>query len=205
MRETVARPPAATSGHAPAAQDHSSQDPGSGAAAPPADGQRPPGAGFSWPARVFFDDLDAMGMLHNARYLVLLERASSAFFEAGGWRWERDPALNPDQHYVVREQRIRYLDPVPGPGAVAVEMRVARLGETSVTFAFEVRSADGRRVHATAERVHVKLDPVTFRPVPWTPALRAQLTALAWPASQVSPPEPGRGPLLPMPPAGGPA
>ncbi len=105
---------------------------------------------------MFFDDLDAMGMLHNARCLVLLERASSAFSEAGGWRWERDPAVNPDQHYVVREQAIRYLEPVCGPGTVAVEMWVSRLGQTSVTFAFEVRSPDGRRVHATAERVHVK-------------------------------------------------
>ncbi|MGH3302050.1 MAG: acyl-CoA thioesterase [Streptosporangiaceae bacterium] len=205
MRETLVNTPGSLAGHAQAAQDQSSREAGSGAGASPADAQCPPGAGFSWPARVFFDDLDAMGMLHNARYLVLLERASSAFFEARGWRWERDPALNPDQHYVVREQTIRYLDPIPGPGEVTVEMRVARLGETSVTLAFEVRSADGRRVHATAERVHVKLDPVTFRPVPWTPRLRAQLAALAGPASQASPPESGRGPLLPVSPAGRPA
>ena len=138
---------------------------------------------------MFFDELDAMGMLHNTRYVALLERAFSAFFEASGWRWERDPARNPDQHYVVREQTIRYLEPVRGPGELSVVMWVARLGETSVTFGFEVRSGDGGRLHATAERVHVKLDPQAYRPVPWTARLHSQLTALMRPASLKGGPE----------------
>lgn len=146
-----------------------------------------------------------MGMLQNARYLVLMERASSALFEASGWRWERDPALNPDQHYVVREQTIRYLMPVFGLGLVAVEIWVARLGETSVTFSYAVRSPDGRRVHATAKRVHIKLDPVTFRPVVWTPRLRGLLTSLMRPASPADPPEPGRRRARPGPAVGSPA
>ena len=100
-----------------------------------------------------------MGMLHNARYLVLAERASSAFFEASGWRWERDVGLNPDQHYVVRERAVQYLEPVTGPCDIVVEMWVDRLGETSAAYGFEVRSADGARVHARLQRVHVKLDP----------------------------------------------
>jgi acyl-CoA thioester hydrolase len=138
--------------------------------------------GFAWRTRIFFDDLDAMGMLHNARYLVLAERASSAFFEASGWRWERDVGLNPDQHYVVREQAVQYLEPVTGPCGIVVEMWVDRLGETSAAYGFEVRSADRLRVHARLQRVHVKLDPASLRPAPWTPRLRGQLEALRRPA-----------------------
>lgn len=134
--------------------------------------------GFIWPARVYFDDLDAMGMLHNSRYLLLAERANSAFFEVNGWRWEADARLNPDQFYVVREQRARYLEPVYGPGDIAVEMWVARLGQSSTTYGFRVRSRDGVHVHADIRRVQVKLDPVTLRPVPWTPALRGLLQSL---------------------------
>lgn len=137
--------------------------------------------GFIWSSRVFFDDLDAMGMLHNSRYLLLAERANSAFFEANGWRWEADPRLNPDQFYVVREQWARYLKPVHGPGDVAVEMWIARLGQSSATYAFRVRSRDGAQVHADIGRVQVKLDPVTLRPAPWTPALRDQLQSLVRP------------------------
>jgi len=137
---------------------------------------------FVWHTSVFFDDLDAMGMLHNAAYVVLVERAASAFFEAHGWRWEKDPVRNPDQHYVVREQTVRYFEPILGPGEVVVEMWVSRLGQTSASFGFEVRSSG--RVHALVERVHVKLDPVSLRPAPWTDRLRDQLAAVVRPSSQ---------------------
>lgn len=133
---------------------------------------------FTWQTRVHFDELDALGMLHNARYPLLLERASSAFFEANGWQWERDPALNPDAHHVVREQAVRYLAPVFGTSDLAVEMWTERLGDTSAALAFEVRSVDGTVVHARAQRVIVKLDPATYLPSAWTPRLRACLGSL---------------------------
>ncbi len=140
--------------------------------------------GFMFTSHVFFDDLDAMGMLHNSRYTLLAERANSAFFEANGWRWEADPARNPDQFYVVREQWVRYLEPVRGPGDISVEMWVAALGQSSATYAFRVRSADATRVHANLRRVQVKLDPRTLRPAPWTPKLRAQLETLLRPDAE---------------------
>ncbi len=156
---------------------------------PDIDMQVPALPGFIWRTHVFFDDLDAMRMLHNARYVTLLERATSAFFEASGWRWESDPALNPDQHYVVSEQAVRYREPVRAPGELSVVLWVARLGETSVTFGFEICSPGGL-VHAVAERRHVKLDPVTLRPVPWSPRLRSQLRSLVRPPSAVSQSQP---------------
>lgn len=159
---------------------------------PDIDKQSPALPGFQWQTRVFFDDLDAMRMLHNARYVTLLERATSAFFEASGWSWEGDPALNPDQHYVVSEQAVRYRAPVRAPGELTVVLWVARLGEASVTFGFEICSPGGL-IHAIAERRHVKLDPVTLRPVPWTPRLHSQLRSLVRPASVVSQPDGERG------------
>lgn len=138
------------------------------------DGDRP---GFVWHTRVHFDELDAMGMLHNARYALLLERASSAFFESNGWHWARDTVENPDAHHVVREQTVRYETPIAGTSEVEVEMWVDRLGTTSASHGYELRSIDGM-VHATARRVIVKLDPVTYKPVPWTPRLRDSLRSL---------------------------
>ncbi|MGH9104597.1 MAG: acyl-CoA thioesterase [Acidimicrobiales bacterium] len=138
--------------------------------------------GFVWQTSVFFDDLDAMGMLHNAAYLVLVERATSAFFETHGWHWEKDPAQNPDQYYVVREQSVRYLEPIVGPGDVEVELWVRRLGRTSAAFGFEVRSSG--RVRAVAERVHVKLDPLSLKPAAWTATLRSHLATLVQPATR---------------------
>jgi acyl-CoA thioester hydrolase len=125
---------------------------------------------------VFFDDLDPMGMLHNSRYLVLIERAESSFHWAQGRRWETDVRLNPDQFYAVREQTIRYLLPVRGNVEVAVHMWLDAVGRTSATFGFEIRSSAG--LHATATRIIVKLDPQTYRPAEWTAHMRESLATL---------------------------
>ncbi len=133
---------------------------------------------FAWPYRVYFDELDAMGMLHNARYALVLERCSSAFFESRGWQWDTDPTRTPDAHHVVVEQSIRYMVPVRGTADVVVYMWVEELGRTSATYGFEVCSTDAAVVHARARRVTVKLDPGTFRPVAWTARLRNCLVEL---------------------------
>lgn len=142
------------------------------------------GRGSRGPYRVFFDELDPMGMFHNVRYALLLERASSAFFKSNGWQWECDPARNPDAHHVVVEQGIRYLTPTRGTVDVQVDMWLERLGQTSATYAFEVRSAGLTVVHARARRVTVKLDPVTFQPAAWAPWLRRCLAGLLRNAGQ---------------------
>ncbi len=43
--------------------------------------ENPPAAGHHRSVEVYFDDLDAFGMVHNARYAVLQERAGSG----SGW------------------------------------------------------------------------------------------------------------------------
>lgn len=134
------------------------------------------GAEFIWHTRIFFDDLDPMGMLHNARYLVLIERAEASFNVSRGRRWESEVSNNPDQFYVVREQTIRYESPVRGAVGIAIHLWLESLGRTSATFAFEIRSRHG--VHATASRTIVKLDPATHKPVPWTEAIRASFSEI---------------------------
>ena len=37
------------------------------------------------PVRVYFDDLDAMGVLYNMRYGQLVERALTTYWERRGW------------------------------------------------------------------------------------------------------------------------
>lgn len=124
--------------------------------------------GFVHMARVHFDELDAMHMLHNARFFIHMERTASEFFRDLGRRWERNVADNPDQFSVVRAQRIDYRRPFLSTGELRVEMWVANLGRTSCTLGFEFASADGATVYARGERTVVKLDPTSLRPAPWT-------------------------------------
>jgi acyl-CoA thioester hydrolase len=127
------------------------------------------------PTEVHFDDLDPMGMLHNGRYPLLVERAVGAFFTHLGWRWVPDVEANPDQFHAVRALQIEYVAPVLGPGPIEVVVTVEHLGTTSAVFGFQVRSAQGE--HAHGRRTVVKLDPSTLAPAPWTPAFRAGLEA----------------------------
>jgi acyl-CoA thioester hydrolase len=133
---------------------------------------RPP---FVHRTEVHFDDLDPMGMLHNGRYPVLVERAVGAFFAHLGWQWVADVEANPDQFHAVRALQIEYVSPVLGPGPLEVEVAVEHLGTTSAAFGFRVRSSQGE--HAFGRRAVVKLDPRTLAPAPWTPAFRAGLGA----------------------------
>jgi acyl-CoA thioester hydrolase len=123
---------------------------------------------------VHFDDLDAMGILHNARYAVLLERALSAYWARAGFTFAGGVPSYPDVLHTVAEYRITYRKPVRGTGEVGVHFWIEELGRSSAVYGFRfVSGDDGDTVHAEGRRVNVKLDPDTLRPSPWTPAARA--------------------------------
>jgi acyl-CoA thioester hydrolase len=134
--------------------------------------------GFVHTARVHFDELDAMHMLHNARFFIHMERTASEFFRDLGRRWERDVASNPDQFSVVKAQRIEYLVPFLGTGDLRVEMWVEHVGRTSCTLAFLFADPPAATRFARGERTIVKLDPTTLRPTAWSPEFRAAIAPL---------------------------
>ena len=128
--------------------------------------------------RVYFDDLDALNILHNMRYLLFIERARGALLNALGFHWQDDLERNPDKFNVVAEHNIKYLTPVRGEGDLAVVLRVSHLGRTSLTVAARVQSPDGGVLYAEGTTRLVRLDPHTFRPAPWSEAFRASVAPL---------------------------
>lgn len=125
------------------------------------------------PVQVHFDDLDPMGIVHNAKYAVLLERALTTFWGRHGHSFD-----SPDAFHAVREFAITYHVPVRGTGPVDVHFWLDRQGVTSADYGFEIRSMDGAVVHAVGRRAVVRLDPATLRPTPWTEATRAVVAEL---------------------------
>lgn len=121
---------------------------------------------------VYFDDLDAFQVLHNARYLLLFERTIGAFWQRLGWGATLDPTLNPDQYHVVRANRFEYDRAVRGVGEVRVRVWIEKLGTTSLTFGGLILPLDHDVPHARGERTVIRVDPATFRPVPWTAGFR---------------------------------
>ncbi len=128
---------------------------------------------FHYPVVVHFDELDAMQLVHNARYALYIERAIIGFYQTNGWNWELDVAANPDQFHAVRHFEIEYLTPAVGVQPLEVRLWVERFGATSCTYGFAITSADGTVMHARGQRTIVRLNPATLRPEPWSDGFRA--------------------------------
>jgi acyl-CoA thioester hydrolase len=128
--------------------------------------------------RVYFDDLDALNILHNVRFLLFVERARGELFNALGFRWEDEVAVNPDKYHVVAEHQIRYLAPVRGEGELVVEIAPRHLGRSSFVITAEVRGRHGSVLHAAGSTRLVRLDPTSNRPCPWSDRFRDAVGAL---------------------------
>jgi acyl-CoA thioester hydrolase len=130
------------------------------------------------PLTIHFDDLDAMGIVHNGRYPVLLERAISPYWQARGHGYVDGRVTSPDLFHAVREFTITYRAPIRGTGEIGVHFWIEQLGETSATYGFRFLSKDGEAVYAEGKRAIVRLDPATLRPTAWTDAARTVATSL---------------------------
>lgn len=128
--------------------------------------------------RVYFDDLDALNILHNVRFVLFMERARGELFQALGFRWEDSLEVNPDKFHVVAAHEIQYLSPVRGEGELLVELTPVHLGRSSLIIAARVRSIHGDTVHAEGKTRLVRLDHESFEPCSWSERFRAAFTPL---------------------------
>lgn len=126
---------------------------------------------YVYRSTVWFDELDMLGVLHNARYAIHVERAMIA--------WHHSlPGLDPaDDHVVVKHYEIEFLRPFTREGAeLVVQVGLGRLGNTSAVYSFRCLSYadDGTEIaHAYGSRTIVKVSEGDLRPTPWTDGLRA--------------------------------
>ena len=116
-------------------------------------------------SRVWFEELDKVGVLHNARYAVHAEHALTSWFESR-------PELRdgPDMRHLVKAYEIEFLVPVAATGELDVELRVAKLGTTSCVYEFRFVGVGGV-LHAIGRRTVVRTD-AERRPTPWSAEFR---------------------------------
>lgn len=126
---------------------------------------------------MFFDDLDAVGIVHNVRYLLFAERAMGAFWKQLGLSAtpQLEVGTHADRFHLVKANTIEYLRPITGTGEIRVRLWVEKLGTTSLTFAFAVMPKHEEFDYAVGTRTVVSADPETRRPRPWSAAMRAVL------------------------------
>lgn len=130
---------------------------------------------------VYFDDLDAMGIVHHARYAFLVDRALSGYWGRQGY--VMGDSQSEDSFQAVRELTLSYLAPIRRTGEVAVHLWLNHLGRTSLEYGFRIRSLDGVTTYVEGRRAMVRLDPGTLRPTPFTETGREALGRLLRPAT----------------------
>ncbi len=128
--------------------------------------------------RVYFDDLDALNILHNVRYLLFIERARGELFQSLGFRWQDPVEDNPDKFHVIAHHEIDYLSPVRGEGELTIELRPSHLGRTSFRIDAEVKGRHGNVVHARSNTRLVRLHPEELTPCAWSARFRSIMEPL---------------------------
>lgn len=127
---------------------------------------------FLYHSEVFFDELDALGLLHHTRYMLHLERAQQKFFEhllgVDDFNVERDE----DIYVVVHSLETRFREPFQNPGFLVVDYGVERVRSGGVTMDFLIRDPAGERIFCEGTRTVCKLSAETHQPAPWTEPFR---------------------------------
>lgn len=119
---------------------------------------------FSFPKRVRFAEVDAQAVVFNSRYLEYFDIALVEYWRAAGLYSGAGLAGGPEMHVV--KAVVEYRVPILLDEMVAICIRCARVGRTSLTFAFELHCGEGEDLRATGEEVHVHVAAARGRPEP---------------------------------------
>ena len=134
-----------------------------------------PGSAFSWPARVYWEDTDAGGVVYHARYLAFMERARSEWMRALGWDQgvlrDRD-----DQVFVVRAMDIDFRAPARLDDQLQVSVRLLECGGASFSVGQRIERDGALLVEARVRIAALRAS--DFRPRPIPDALLTELKSL---------------------------
>jgi len=103
--------------------------------------------------RVRYAETDQMGVVYYANYLVWMEVGRVEYCKALGFRY-KDMELEDGVLLAVIEAQCRYLFPARFDEDVIIETRVAEANSRIVSFGYEMRLEDGRKL-ATGSTRHI--------------------------------------------------
>ncbi|MFF0491085.1 acyl-CoA thioesterase [Nocardia sp. NPDC004068] len=132
-----------------------------------------------WPMPTRWADNDHYGHVNNVTYYSYFDTAVNAWLiHATGTDIRDLPAIG-----VVAQTSCRFLGSLSFPDELRVGLRVARLGNSSITYDLAIFRADGDALElaATGTFVHVYVDDVTRQPVEIPAVIRAVAEELVIP------------------------
>lgn len=129
----------------------------------------PPGTtgaeAFRFGFRVRYPEVDYQGVVYNAHYLTYFDLAIHEFFRALPYDYSAIRHESGTDFHIVRAL-VEFKRPLRFDELFEVEVRLARIGRTSLTFAPAIWGAGEAEPRATGEIVWVHADQATGRAVP---------------------------------------
>jgi acyl-CoA thioester hydrolase len=116
---------------------------------------------FSAFMRVGFDETDAQAVVYYGRYLPYFDRSRVEYLRHLGLLH----GLPEGQQFVMRRSSQEYEAPARFDDLIEVFVRTARIGRTSTTLEYRVRSTGDGSALVVAEQVMVLIDAESRRPV----------------------------------------
>jgi acyl-CoA thioester hydrolase len=120
---------------------------------------------FFHPFRVRYSEIDGQGVVFNAHYLTYFDTSITEYFRALGYDQYADARRTGEDFHVVKSV-IEYKAPVLFDQELEVGARVARIGNSSLTFELAIYLKGGIDAVVTGEIVWVYTDQKSHRPVP---------------------------------------
>ncbi|APB01281.1 acyl-CoA thioesterase [Nocardia seriolae] len=124
-----------------------------------------------WPVPTRWADNDHYGHVNNVTYYSYFDTAVNAWLiHATGTDIRDLSAIG-----IVAETSCKFMDSLSFPDQLRVGIRIARLGNSSISYELAIfrDGADGLHLAATGTFVHVYVDEVTRKPVPIPAVIRA--------------------------------
>jgi acyl-CoA thioester hydrolase len=116
---------------------------------------------FSARTRVGFSDTDAQGVVYYGRYNPYFDLARVEYLRMLGQLHRHD-----DGDFVMRANDVEYFAPARFDDELEIDVRVSRIGRTSVTFEFRAYRLPDETLMVTAHQTLVFVDTAERRPQP---------------------------------------
>ena len=126
---------------------------------------------FFHPFRVRYSEIDGQGVVFNAHYLTYFDTSITEYFRALGFDQFADAKATSIDFHVVKSV-IEYKAPILFDQEIEVGTRVARIGNSSLTFELAIFLKGGTDALVTGEIIWVYTDQSSHRPVPITKPIR---------------------------------
>ncbi len=129
---------------------------------------------FSHLLRVRFAETDMQGIVFNGNYMTYYDVAQVEYFRAVGLSYQT--LIEMDADTVLAKMTLEFKSTASFDDLLEVHARVAKIGNSSITFNFEIYPQHQDRLINQAETIYVCVDPKTLKPVRVPDRLRARLS-----------------------------